>query len=149
MIKFGIPSVSAIVDRFPGESVLTMHPTENEKSKRKFTLSKQAAEKLGINPGLSKVAFSFEGENLIGKVNNVSGIPSNQKYLVNKELSFFNKSAYDYIAKKFSVEKTVGNNFNISEVESLENGVVVGRFNLRKTPTTTETVSLSEENLEV
>lgn len=130
-IKFGIPSLETVADSFPNESVLTLHKLEKENSKRKFSLSKTAATNYGINPGLSKVAFSFDGDNYLAVIPETQGgIPQGDRYPVNKELSFMSKKAYDFICKKFELDSDMDNHFNISSITSM-NGITVGRFAVR------------------
>ena len=128
MIKFGIPSVEEIQDTFPGQAVLTMHGLEKSTSKRKFTLSKTAAESLGAEPGLSKVALSFDGGNFIAVIPEAQeGVAANDRYPVNKELSFINKKAYDYMVKKFELSSEIDNNLEFSSFE-LNSGIKVGAY---------------------
>lgn len=136
MIKFGIPSMETVVDKFPGQAVLTLHSVENSTSKRRFTLSKSAAEQLGVTPGVSKVAFSFEGGNFIAVIpDSKEGIAENVKMLVNKELTFTSKQAHDYMCKKYDLNNDVDNHLEITTV--VENyGMKVGSFST--TPLTTE-----------
>lgn len=129
MIKFGIPSVEEIQDTFPGKAVLTLNSLEKSTSKRKFTLSKTAAESLNAEPGLSKVALSFDGGNFIAVIPETQeGVAANDKYPVNKTLSFISKVAYDYIIKKFELSSSVDNHLEFSSFED-NSGIIVGTFN--------------------
>ena len=128
MIKFGIPSVEEILDTFPGRSVLTMNALEKSTSKRKFTLSVTGASNLGAEPGLSKVALSFDGGNFIAVIpDGQEGVAANDKYPVNKELSFINKKAYDYMIKKFELSADVDNSFEFTEFGN-NSGIIVGTY---------------------
>jgi hypothetical protein len=143
MIKFGIPSIETVKDDFPGQAVLTLNGIEKPNSKRKFTLSVTAAEQLGIQPGLSKVGFSFDGGNFIAAIpDSIGGIPNNSRLPVNKELSFISKVAHDYMCKKFDLDQTVDNHLLITSVE-VNYEMKVGQFST--TPMVIETVSTATE----
>jgi len=118
MIKFGIPSIGTITDTFPGEAVLTVCAIDKPNAKRKFSLSKTAASQLGVEPGLSKIGFSFEGGNFIAVIpDSIQGIANNDRLPVNKELNFMSKKAHDYICEKFRLNNQVDNHLPISSVE--------------------------------
>lgn len=128
MIKFGIPSMETVVDRFPGQAVITLHELEKPSSKRRFTLSKTAAEQLGVEPGLSKVGFSFDGGNYIAVIpDSVQAIASKDRLPVNKELTFISKEAYDYMTTKFGLSSEISNHLVIEKVEDVY-GMKVGSF---------------------
>lgn len=128
MIKFGIPSMETVIDKFPGRAVMTLHELEKPSSKRRFTLSKTAAEQLGVEPGLSKVGFSFDGGNFIAVIpDTVQGIANNDRLPVNKELTFISKNAYDYMCTKFGLDSTIENHLLITSVED-NYGMKVGSF---------------------
>lgn len=145
MIKFGIPSVNNTVDQFPDEAVLTVHAVEKPNSKRKFSLSRTAAEQLGVNPGLSKVGFSFDGGRYIAVIpDSVEGIPSADRFLVNKELSFMNKKAHDYFTKKYNLDNSKDNHINIESVSDME-GIKVGSIsNSLRSPEVEENTEVEE-----
>lgn len=143
MIKFGIPSVNNTVDQFPGEAVLTVHAVEKPNSKRKFSLSKTAAEQLGVKPGLSKVGFSFQGGRYIAEIpEGTEGVPNSERYLVNKELSFMNKKAHDYFTESYRLDTSKDNHIVIDEVEDME-GIKVG--SLSSTTKSVENTDVEEE----
>lgn len=142
MIKFGIPSSETVVDSFPGQAVLTMHALEKENSKRRFSISKTAAEQFGINPGLSKVAFSFDGGNFVAVIpDGQGGVAEKDKYLVGKNLAFVNKDAYGYMAKKFELDTSIDNNMTLTIEDKY--GLKVGTFT--STPMVTEAPAPVEE----
>lgn len=144
MIKFGIPSLEGGEDKFPGQSVLIVNSLKEANSKSRFTLSKEAAKKLGVLPGMSEVAFSFyDGAMLAVIPKEVEGVPAKDRYLVNKELSFTSKNAYKYICEKYKFDASVDNHLYINEYQKVENGLVVGT--LTETPPVTM-VEQVEEN---
>lgn len=144
MIQFGIPSnekKSPIVDKYEGQELLIINAVkEGEKTKKKMSFSIEAARKLNVIPGISKVALSFDGGNFIAVVDNVDGVLDKYKYQVNKELSFFNKNAYEYLVKLFSFDPQKDNILRI-ETTTYEH-IIIGELKLVESSTESEEIKL-------
>lgn len=152
MIKFGVPSVNDTVDHFPGETVITVHSIDKPNAKRKFSLSKSAAEVLGVKPGLSKVGFSFDGGRFIAEIpEGTEGVPNADRFLVNKELAFMNKKAHDFFVKEYNLDTSKDNYIDITSVEDME-GIKVGVLSsttksVQNTDVEEEVVNTEEDEL--
>jgi len=109
-IIFGIPRKEIInKEKYPNQPVLTMLAVEDKGFNRKFVLNKKAVDLLQLIPGISHVAFAFDGEGSAY----VSKNNTEDSFLLGKNIAFSNKKYYEYIVKIYGLDSAMDSDFEL------------------------------------
>lgn len=133
-IRFGLPKKEVVNKEKFNVPVLTMEHVEDKGFNRRFVLNKKAIELLGIEPGVSYVAFAFDGENTSYLANTVE----EDSILVGKNMAFSNKKHYEYIAKIYKLQSNVDNNFELIDPIQLGDVTIYRMKLIQENEVTTE-----------
>jgi len=121
-INFGIPTnLKRRHEKYPDLKVLTMLPKSEVKgSNCKFVFNKKAMLNIGLGSVIGQTVSTYvkEDENqvFLAETTSFDQVSRKDKYQVTRTGSFSNKSFYNFLAKKFNLDKTVDNEFELTEV---------------------------------
>ena len=123
-ISFGIPKrVVESKERYPETPVVTLEKVEDKGHNRRFVLNKKAIQLLQVIPGVSHIAFAFDGMNAAY----ISKNSTEDSFLLGKNMAFSNKKYYEHICKIYGLDSSTDSDFELTD-EINVGGVLVYRM---------------------